>query len=267
MKVGSLFSGIGGLDLGLERAGMGIAWQCEIDRHCCTLLARHWPSVRLLGGVRNLVHERNNDTPAIDVICGGDPCPCRSRARGDRPSAHPDLSGYFLAVAGRLRPRWVVRENVPAPDVQVFSAGLVLLGYEPVVVELDSAGFTGQRRIRQFCIGCPGTEAARRLRHLLDAAGDPGAAAARRRPTAALTACLTAHAKRVAAEDTYVFEDGRGLRILTAPERELLQGFPAGWTAGLSHRRRCELLGNAVTVPVAEFIGRLILQVEEDTTP
>jgi DNA (cytosine-5)-methyltransferase 1 len=64
---------------------------------------------------------------------------------------------------------------------------------------------------------------------------------------------------RLAAEDTYCFEPGIGLRVLAAEEAEALQGFPRGWTAGFSERRRRSLVGNAVTVDAAEWIGRRIL--------
>src|SRR5258708_1237602 len=57
LTAGSLFSGIGGLDLGFERAGFRIAWQVEIDRFCRTILATHWPAVQRFADVRSLGSE------------------------------------------------------------------------------------------------------------------------------------------------------------------------------------------------------------------
>lgn len=258
MRVGSLFSGIGGFDLGFERAGMSTAWFCEQDAYCQRVLAKHWPGVPVYPDAR----DTDLFTP-VDVLCGGDPCPSRSLARGDRPSSHPDLSGYFLAVVERLRPRWVVRENVPAPDVVEFAAVLELLGYGVVAFALDSRDFTAQSRRRQFVIGCPADQRAGFERAVFDAADGEGFAASGGEETTPVAACLTAHAARMAAEDSYVFEPQRGgLRLLDSRECESLQGFPRGWTAGFSRSRRRRMLGNAVTVPVAEWIGERIMNWE-----
>ena len=71
MKVGSLFSGIGGLDLGLERAGMTVVWQSEIDPYASRVLAKHWPDVPNLGDITTV--DWSNVEP-VDLICGGYPC-------------------------------------------------------------------------------------------------------------------------------------------------------------------------------------------------
>ena len=74
LTVGSLFSGIGGLDLGLERAGMSVVWQSEIDPYACRVLAKHWPEVPNHGNIKEINWE-TIERP--DVICGGYPCQWR----------------------------------------------------------------------------------------------------------------------------------------------------------------------------------------------
>lgn len=78
MKLGSLFSGIGGLDLGLERTlGCEIEWACEADAHCRGVLAARWPEAALHDDVRNLVEaayiEEAGKPLRVDAICGGFP--------------------------------------------------------------------------------------------------------------------------------------------------------------------------------------------------
>lgn len=164
MTFGSLFTGAGGMDLGFERAGMECVWQVERSLLCRRLLRRHWPDVRRERDVRNLL-DLLFPLPGPDVLIGGDPCPIRSRARTTKKSRSPDLSGYFLALVGKLRPRWVVRENVCAPDIGDFVACLDLLGYASVIVSLNADQITGQSRPREFVVGCAGGSVAR-LRNL-----------------------------------------------------------------------------------------------------
>lgn len=256
LTFGSLFSGIGGFDAGFKRAGMRCVWQCEIDAAARSVLTRHF-GVPIVEDVRDVTPQT---VAAVDLICGGDPCPKHSRARSNGESVHPDLSGYFLAVVGRLRPRWVVRENVPAPTVSHFDAGLAALGYGTVVIRLDAAEVTGQSRQRDYIVGCYQAPRYSVRRMFADAADGEGAYTTRlgARPVAP---ALTTHRTRYDSRDCYIWEPGHGLRILDSEEREVLAGFPVGWTAGFSEAARARMLGNAVVLQVAEWIARRIVEV------
>ena len=75
LTFGSLFAGIGGFDLGFERAGMVCKWQVEIDDYCNKVLAKHWPDVRRWGDIRYFPPLGTTpDEWKVDVICGGFPC-------------------------------------------------------------------------------------------------------------------------------------------------------------------------------------------------
>lgn len=107
MTIGSLFSGIGGFELGLLRAGLGpVVWQCERDPDCRIVLARHFPDATRYDDARTC-----HPTP-VDVLCGGFPCQDLSMAnvrRSDRGSA--ELWGAFDRVVAETTPQWVIVEN------------------------------------------------------------------------------------------------------------------------------------------------------------
>ena len=262
LTVGSLFSGIGGMDLGFNRAGMRIAWRCETNEPCRTIL-RRMNYEPCFGDVRSLLEKGlYDDGPErVNLIAGGDPCPKHSRARSNGASQHPDLSGYFLAVVGRLRPEWVVRENVPAPTVAEFDAALAALGYGTVVIRLDSAGITGQSRQRDFI--CGRLQRPRLfVRDVFSDAEDGAGPYTTRLGARQVAPCLTTHRTRYDSRDCYVWEDAGGLRILDATERERLAGLPEGWTYGFSQATRARMCGNAVPPQMTEWIGRRIVEVE-----
>ncbi len=77
IKFISLFAGIGGLDLGLERAGMECVAQVEIDDFCQKVLTKHWPDVPKFKDVKDV---GKHNLPAADLICGGFPCQPHSYA-------------------------------------------------------------------------------------------------------------------------------------------------------------------------------------------
>jgi DNA (cytosine-5)-methyltransferase 1 len=157
MRVGSLFSGVGGLDLGLERAGMTVAWQCEKDRQVREVLRKHWPDVH--------IHEDVHDVRegSVDVICGGFPCQDYSVAgqRGGLAGDRGALWWEMHRIIAGCRPTWVIGENVPGllssnggRDFLTIIESLVQLGYGVSWATLDSQYFgVAQRRRRLFIVG------------------------------------------------------------------------------------------------------------------
>lgn len=261
ITVGSLFAGIGGIELGLERTGgFKTIWQVEIDPYCQRVLAKHWPDVRRWDDVRTWPQP---DTERVDLICGGDPCPKHSRARSNGESKHPDLSGYFLAVVGRCRPRWVVRENVPAPTVRDFHAALEAVGYGAVVVRLNASEATGQSRQRDFVVGRLGATGKQLFREVFPGHCYGEGAYTTRLGTRQIAPALTCHRTRYDSRDCYIWEEGRPLRLLVSQERARLAGFPDNWIAGLSPAACANKYGNAVVPQVAQWIGERILEAEE----
>ena len=128
---GSLFAGIGGLDLGLERAGMVCKWQVEIEPFCQKVLAKHWPDVRRYEDVKEC-GKHNLET--VDLICGGFPCQPHSVA-GKRRGAEDDRNLWpeYLRIVTELRPNWVLGENVP---------GIISNAYiDTVLSDLEGAGY------------------------------------------------------------------------------------------------------------------------------
>ncbi len=110
MTFGSLFTGGGGGDIGLDRAGMKCVWQCEIDRQCRSVLARHWPNVTKYDDITTM-----NKPAKVDVIIGGSPCQGFSVA-GERGGLDDDRSNLFremVRIVDEVKPKYVIWENVP----------------------------------------------------------------------------------------------------------------------------------------------------------
>jgi len=145
MKVLSLFSGVGGFDLGLERAGMETVFQCEWDKHATKILEKHWPHVPRWTDVSTLTGEHIlSHAPVIDVVAWGSPCQDLSVA-GKRAGLEGARSGLFhegVRIIKELReltngkyPRISIWENV---------AGALSSGkgadFGQVLTEMDEAG-------------------------------------------------------------------------------------------------------------------------------
>lgn len=149
LTVGSLFSGIGGFDLGLERAGMRVIWQSEIDPYACAVLRKHWPTVPNLGDIRGITA-----APEVDVICGGFPCqPFSSAARGKNVDA--SLWPEMFRVVAAMRPSWVIAENVTHLErvgLAKVEADLEGIGYQIQTLEIPACAVGLDHRRRRLWI-------------------------------------------------------------------------------------------------------------------
>jgi DNA (cytosine-5)-methyltransferase 1 len=135
MTVGSLFAGIGGFDLGFERAGFDITWQVEIDPWARAVLAKHWPHVHRHDDIRT-AGAHNLET--VDVLCGGFPCQDISLAgkgAGLGEGTRSGLWSEYARLIRELRPRYGVVENVSA---------LLARGLGRVVGDLAACGYDAE---------------------------------------------------------------------------------------------------------------------------
>ena len=234
MKVGSLFAGIGGFDLGLERAGFQTAWFCEQDEFCQKVLAKHWPDVPCYPDIREL---KGGDVEPVEILCGGFPCTDLSYANRHAEGlagAQSGLWSEYARVIGELRPRYVLVENVPAllrRGLGRVLGDLAALGYD---AEWDclpaSAVGAPHRRDRIWLVAYPNQQRRNGRRGFVECAGAKSAAES-----------LAAHRR--------AWPDG-------ADVLRVADGIP-----DRAHRIRA--LGNALVPQVAEWIGCRIQKWEE----
>jgi len=174
MKFVSLFAGVGGFDLGLERAGLTCVGQVEIDKHARKVLEQHWPNVPKHDDVRTAKDwaDERGLVGNIDVVCGGFPCQDLSVA-GKRAGLAGERSGLFydaLAFATHVKAKIIILENVAgllsSNSGRDFGTVLVELadaGYSNIEWRLLDSQFFGvpQRRRRVFIVASLGTESFR----------------------------------------------------------------------------------------------------------
>jgi DNA (cytosine-5)-methyltransferase 1 len=232
---GSLFAGIGGFDLGFERAGMECRWQVEIDDYANRILAKHWPHVRRWSDVRTWPQP---DTERVDVICGGFPCQDISYA-GMGAGLDGERSGLFYEAARIIRelePRVVVLENV---------AALLTRGMDAVLGTLASDGYDAEWLCLPACLfGLP---------HIRERAFVIAHANSDREPQP--------HGEPD--EPQFIprrWGDSLGLDLAQRRAAQAKSHF-RGMDDGVPNRMdRTRGLGNAVSPIVAEWIGRRIVR-------
>ncbi|MDG4835243.1 DNA cytosine methyltransferase [Micromonospora sp. WMMD967] len=239
LNVLELFAGIGGLSLGLQRAGMRIVGHVEINPFCRAVLHKHWPEVPCHDDVRTAAawwHSRPR--PRVDVVAGGYPCQPESSA--GKGLSHTDERWLWPAMARVVhatRPRYVIGENV---------LGHRSRGLRFVLRDLDRLGYTARAGVIRACeMGAAHPRA--RLFVLAHAQGS-------RRPPRCLEPGWTGPTPRRQQDRG---EHPRPDRWPTEPAVDRV-------AYGLPDRvDRLAALGNAVVPAVAEHIGRLILDHHE----
>lgn len=233
MNVLSLFSGIGGLELGLERAGMTVVGQVEIDEFCRRVLAKHWPEVPKHDDVRTAVGWwESARRPGVHLIASGFPCQPASLS-GKRGGQDDErwLWPANIPILEQLRPQWFVFENVP---------GLRTMGLGAVLADLDALGYVCRvGEISACAVGAPHT----RTRLF----GVAHAKSSGRGPR-----------RGIGPAATPLEPDGCGPkpgRFWARQPRP--HGVAYGVPRGMDRRRA---LGNAVVPQVAERIGHMIME-------
>jgi DNA (cytosine-5)-methyltransferase 1 len=256
LNILSLFAGIGGLELGLERAGMTTVGQVEIDPYCQLVLARHWPEVPRHDDVRTAPEWwASEPRPRVDVVCGGFPCQDISVAglgagilEGERSS----LWNHMARTIRALRPRYVLVENVSA---------LLVRGLDVVLADLAASGYDAD----WDCIPASALGAPHRRDRIWIVAADTDSLGLRQQSVSELRG-----------GDQALADDDGAERIVANTNREPAFRSPVArperqpWTAepdlarvadgvpfGVDRRRA---LGNAVVPQVAEHVGRLIVE-------
>jgi len=290
LKLNSFFAGIGGFDLGLARAGIEVGFHCEISTFCQSVLKRHWPDTPEISDITSVDAKK---LPEAAIWSGGFPCQDVSVARGwlGRDGLKGKRSGLFHTflnlIAARL-PTIVLLENVTGLlnsheglDFELVLKSLCDLGYGVAWRVLNSRYFGApQSRPRVFVCAWYGSpsRAIRTLyeREISDRPGNERIGfltPCRRAPSGAFVPevayCLAATSGRHTGTDwsrSYVSYYNR-VRRLTPSECEGLQGFPKDWSLPEPQVKLAEneldslryaALGNAVCVPVVEWIAKRI---------
>lgn len=242
MNVLSLFSGIGGLELGLERAGMTVVGQVEIDPFCRRVLAKHWPEVLRHDDVRSAVAWwRGDSRPTVRLVAGGPPCQPASRAGRRLGDGDPRWGWPWLFdVVRGVEPEVVVVENPPAL-LDLFGGD----AFGWILGELATLGFDAEWSVLSACaVGAPHVR--ERLFVVAYTAGGNGTPRLGNRPGGALEALNGGAGQWLHPVD--------GLMEATRRSGRVADGIPDELEPA-----RVKALGNAVVPQVSELVGRLIM--------
>ncbi len=269
---GSLFSGIGGMDLGLERAGWECLWQVEKDEWRRRVLAKHWPGVPRYADIHEVDHEQLSP---VTLIAGGDPCQANSLAgKGAVEGVHDiTLGSRFLEVIEAVRPELVLRENPPARSDAPwpwwrFADGLRSLGYRAFPFALRACCLGGDhKRQRVFVLGISADNDSRR-----ELQSEGGEREERGRfadcdeeDVADVTGTRLERTNGIGFRERQRPEPNEGCWTDWALSPVVVRdvhGVSAGLDSDPTDRaKRIAALGDSVTPPMARWIGQLLIEI------
>lgn len=354
MNAVSLFAGVGGFDLALERNGVKVVATCEIDKNAQKILTRHFPNAKLFSDVSTLTGKELLDAgfdPSNGIIVGGFPCQDVSvagkRAGLTLTDGTHTRSGLFWQIVRLLeetKAQYFILENVPGllssndgRDFGTVLGALDELGYGVSWRILDAQHHgVPQRRKRVFIVGCLGDperpseilnitqgraryleKSSTKRKNSTDSVikdfnygqfelipfhphrsdgvrllGETSNTLSAFMGTGGLNTIMLAYAfhggmvgrkeKNGPSGSGFMPENApsytlaasgqsrhgvvisSGIRRFTPIEYERLQGFPDGWTDGQTDGHRYKQMGNAVAVPVVEFIVKRLVTINNN---
>jgi DNA (cytosine-5)-methyltransferase 1 len=280
VRVAGLFAGIGGIELGLSRAGWSSELLCEVDPAAQRVLRKRFPGVPLAPDIRTL-----RSLPQVELVTAGFPCQDLSQAglTAGIDGARSGLVGEVFRLVGKRRrwPTWVLIENVSfmlhldrGRAMARLTDTLSDLGFAWAYRVVDTRAFGLPQRRQRVLLLASRTEDPRPI--LLDhhASSNEAVDATGRACGFYWTEGLRGLGWAVDAVPTLkggstvgipsppaIWMADGSIRTPDVRDAERLQGFPADWTApaidDVTSRKgpRWRLVGNAVSVPVAEWIG------------
>lgn len=246
MKVGGLFSGIGGFELGLSRAGFEISWMVEIDEFCRKVLKKHaseyWPNARILEDVTKVGKEQ---LTAVDLICGGFPCQPFSQA-GKRKGKEDDryLWPEMLRIIRELSPRWIIGENV---------AGFINMELENAFTDLETEGY----QVEAFVLPALGIGAIHKRERIWIMAYPESTSWLMRRNRFIKDAKNSFEKSTNDTDRIPVIQQWMEWGANPPGIYRIYDGIP-------DRMDRLRSLGNAVVPQIPEILGRFILEIEND---
>ena len=273
VRVFSMFSGIGGFELGIEQSDINteLVGYAEIDKYAISIFEKQFTGVTNYGDATAITA---SNLPDFDLLVGGFPCQAFSIA-GNRQGFNDTRGTLFFDIAricAEKRPRYLVLENVKGllshdggQTFQRILRVLADLGYRVEWQVLNSKNFgVPQNRERVFIVGYLGERSGQEIFPLTTYSQSASVVALQQLNKAesqgnriydssGLATTLASQAGGLGAK-TGLYQIDTQVRRLTPTECERLQGFPDGWTAGLSDTQRYKTLGNAVTVPVVTAV-------------